>query len=96
MSIISRDLAHIWSLDNDDLDYWISASIHSVIYEAISNQKFHCDWYSPARYDATESRSVIYACSESIRALGYNVTVTEFEPNEEFPNLRIKLHINWE
>lgn len=93
--MIDRRTANEWTLDRYD-KMWLAASIHACIYEAIANQKFHCDWYSPAMYDAKDDIDFISGCYSALEELNYKVTPTIFNPNDKFPLTRVKLHINWE
>lgn len=81
--------------DTSESYYW--NTIKAKVYDSIGAGLLHCDYYTPVRYDCVESDSeIIKDIKEILEALGYKCRITIFEPNKNYKNTRIKLHISWE
>lgn len=94
--MITKNEAKRWTLDKED-KYWLIASIREHIYNAIANQKFHCDWYSPARYDMSDDEiKFVRDYMSDVESMGFVVREILYDRTEDFPNQRIKYHICWE
>ena len=75
--------------------YW--TSIIAKIYESINLTLLHCVWYTPPMHNCTtEEIEIIKELANKLTTLGYVCTMSIFEPNENFYNTRVKLHIGWE
>ena len=87
--------SYVLSYDNRN---WVYCSIAAAITEAITKKLFHCDWYTPAGYDCTESdiKEIEDVVNYYTNIKGYTISSVTFTPNEKFKNTRVKLHINWE
>lgn len=94
--MITKNEAKRWTIDTEDR-YWLLASIRKEIYDGINNQKFHCDWYSPARYDMSDDEiEFINSYLSNLKDMGFVITPTVYDVTVEFPNKRMKVYICWE
>lgn len=94
--MITKNEAYRWTVDRED-KYWLLASIRESIYDGIANQKFHCDWYSPARYDMSDDEvAFVNNYMTTIEDMGFVVRKTVYERTSDFPNQRMKVHVCWE
>ena len=72
-------------------------SIESEILNGISDNRFHCIWYTPPVYNCTEEDiKTIESIKTKLEELGYSCRTTIFNPNKNFNNTRVKLYISWE
>ena len=81
---------------SNGLNYF-NNSIYAKILGGISDNRFHCIWYTPLMYDCTEKDiKAIEDIKNELTNLGYSCRIIIFKPNKYFNNTRVKLYINWE
>lgn len=94
--MITKNEAYRWTVDKED-KYWLLASIRESVYDSIANQKFYCDWYSPARYDiSNEEIEFINSYLSNLEDMGFVITPLVYDRTEDFPNQRMEVCISWE
>lgn len=81
---------------NNRTEFFIN-SIEAEILKGISDNRFHCIWYTPSIYDCTtEDLETINMIKTYLVGYGYSCHKTIFTPNKNFNNTRVKLYISWE
>ena len=81
---------------SNSVEFFIN-SIEAEILKGISDNRFHCIWYTPPIYNCTKEDLVkIDMIKEYLISIGYSCHTTTFIPNKNFNNTRVKLYISWE